>query len=53
MTRNDQQPHTYPADKTRQGEIILDTRAKRVVFATALAIFILAIVATPFIIEAF
>ena len=52
MARKQDQSFTYPADKARQGEIILDTKTKRLVFAGGLVLFLLAIVLTPFVIEA-
>jgi hypothetical protein len=38
MATNDpREPGTYPAEKARQGEIILRSRASRIIFITGLA----------------
>jgi hypothetical protein len=36
-TNNPTEPRTYPAEKARQGEIILRSRASRIIFIAALA----------------
>jgi hypothetical protein len=44
--KNSQEPRTYPAEKARQGEIILRTRLQRILFFGGLgAAFIFALAA--------
>lgn len=52
MTRQHDDHFVYPAEKARQGQITLDTRRKRVIFATGLGSAVLALLLTPLIIAA-
>lgn len=53
MAKQSTEPLHYPADKARQGTIILNTRRRRLVFFGGWILGVLVLLALPFILGAF